>query len=298
VSRWIRLYAETLHDPKILQLSDSLYRAWTILLCIASEHDGELPPAAEIAILLREKPHRVAGWLTALSRAGLLDNADGVFSPHNWHVRQYKTDKSDPTGAKRAKDYRDRKRDARDASRRDGRDGHDPTTRPETETEADPETDTDHAPKKVRAPDRFDEFWKTYPRRDGQHPRKPAEVRFNALVKSGVDPEMLIAEAKKLHTAESARGNVGTRFIPMAVTWLNQQRWSDHAAVAFTATEMPPEAILEKSVEMFAKTGRWSRWAGSPEPGEPGCRASVELLAKYGLGPDGRKLELSTAVAS
>jgi hypothetical protein len=141
VSRWFRFYPETIHDPKILELSDGLYRAWTILLCIASEHDGELPSAAKIAISLRVKPHRVAEWLTALSRAGLMDNADGVFSPHNWQVRQYKTDKSDPTGAKRAKDYRDRRRDARDASRRDGRDGNEPTSRPETETEPDPETD-------------------------------------------------------------------------------------------------------------------------------------------------------------
>lgn len=140
----------------------------------------------------------------------------------------------------------------------------------------------------VRAPSRFEDFWKAYPRREGANPRKPAESKFNALVKSGADPEMMIAAARQLSQAESAKGNIGTRFIPMASTWLNQQRWADHAALAFLAseTEMP----IEDAVKFFAKVGRWSRWAG-PEPGQLGCKASDELLAKHGLAPDGRKLE-------
>ena len=81
--------------------------------------------------------------------------------------------------------------------------------------------------------DDFEEFWKAYPRRDGPNPRKPAEQKFNALVKTGVDPAIMIARAKKLAADEAGRGNVGTRFIPQAVTWLNQQRWADHAAAAF-----------------------------------------------------------------
>jgi hypothetical protein len=150
------------------------------------------------------------------------------------------------------------------------------------------------APK--RAPSRFDEFWKAYPRRDGPNPRKPAESRFNTLVKTGLDPEMLIAEAKKLAVEEGKRGNVGTRFIPQAATWLNQQRWSDHAAVAFLVAELSPaerakaEAEqLDAAVAFFARTGVWSRHVGA-SPDLPGCRASPALLAKYGLGPDGRKL--------
>jgi uncharacterized protein YdaU (DUF1376 family) len=156
------------------------------------------------------------------------------------------------------------------------------------------------AAKSARKPSRFDEFWQAYPRRDGPNPRKPAESRFNTLVKTGLDPEMLIAEAKKLAVEEGKRGNVGTRFIPQAATWLNQQRWSDHAAVAFLVAEMSPadrakaEAEqLEKAVEFFARSGVWSRHAGA-SPDLPGCRASPALLAKYGLAPDGRKLALAS----
>lgn len=140
-----------------------------------------------------------------------------------------------------------------------------------------------------RAPDRFDDFWRAYPRRDGANPRAPAEKRFRALVKSGVDPEMMIAAASKLASEEGAKGNVGTAFIPQAMTWLNQKRWSDHAAVAFMVAEQDPEKQLEAAVSMWARMGRWSRYAG-PEPGVVGCRASAELLAKHGLGVDGLRL--------
>ncbi|WP_338688941.1 hypothetical protein V5279_25130 [Bradyrhizobium sp. 26S5] len=176
-----------------------------------------------------------------------------------------------------------------------------------TETEAERETDTRAknrpasaqidleeaiAAKRSAEPSRFDEFWQAYPRRDGPNPRKPAETRFNSLVKTGLDPAMLIAAAAKLAADEQARGNIGTRFIPQACTWLNQQRWSDHAAVAALA-EAKGTAIselqLESAVKFYARTRVWSRHAG-PEPGLSGCRASPELLQKHGLAPDGRKL--------
>lgn len=35
-------------------------------------------------------------------------------------------------------------------------------------------------------------------------------------------------------------------------------------------------------VDLFKKTGKWSRWAG-PEPGQIGCRAPPEILKKYGV---------------
>jgi hypothetical protein len=147
-------------------------------------------------------------------------------------------------------------------------------------------------PKPAAAPSRFDEFWQAYPRRDGPNPRQPAETRFNALVKTGLDPEMMISEAKKLAVAENARGNIGTRFIPQAVTWLNQARWTDHAAIAALAELTDAGMTIEQAVAMFAKMGVWSRHAHSPALGEPGCKASAELLAKYGLDLMGRKIEV------
>ncbi|WP_431014582.1 YdaU family protein [Bradyrhizobium pachyrhizi] len=138
---------------------------------------------------------------------------------------------------------------------------------------------------------RFDEFWQAYPRRDGPNPRKPAEAKFSALVKAGLDPQMMIDAVRKLAADEAARGKVGTQFIPRATTWLNEQRWSDHAAVAALQTMSGEcdEFQLESAVKFYARTRVWSRHAG-PEPGLTGCRASAELLQRHGLAPDGRKL--------
>ncbi|MGO4510906.1 hypothetical protein AB4Z51_28240 [Bradyrhizobium sp. 2TAF36] len=171
-----------------------------------------------------------------------------------------------------------------------------PDAMPEREEEAEKEEETDSRPGKARperAPSRFDEFWQAYPRRDGPNPRKPAETRFDSLVKTGLDPQMLIDAAKKLATDEGARGNIGTRFIPQAVTWLNQQRWSDHAAIAALQSMGPTNGFtIENAVEHWAKLGRWPRGMGA-EPGMASCEASPGLLAQYGIAPDGRKLVMS-----
>lgn len=133
--------------------------------------------------------------------------------------------------------------------------------------------------------DAFEEFWKAYPRREGPNPRKPAEQKFNALAKTGVDPAMMIAAVKRMAT-DQAR-DVGTRFIPQAITWLNQQRWSDHAAVAFSAAAGPDKIPIEDAVSIFAKTGQWSRHA----PVADVSQAPPELLAKHGISPDGRRIQ-------
>lgn len=132
----------------------------------------------------------------------------------------------------------------------------------------------------------FENFWKAYPRRDGPNPRKPAEAKFNALVKTGLEPAFLLVEVDKFAAAEGSRGNVGTRFIPQAVTWLSQQRWSDHAAVSFVG-DIPQKMTMEQAIEQFAKLGSWSRHA----PINDISQAPAELLAKHGLLPDGRRVQ-------
>lgn len=97
---------------------------------------------------------------------------------------------------------------------------------------------------------KFDEFWKEYPKREGDNPRKPAEKKFNALVKTGVAPELIIAGARQATIDARARGNLGTKFIPQAITWLNQQRFIDCAAASFESAADP-----EKPPGFHAKFG-------------------------------------------
>jgi hypothetical protein len=151
----------------------------------------------------------------------------------------------------------------------------DTNTRKEEEIEADSRSIADAS--RPSAVGKFEEFWKAYPRRDGPNPRKPAEQKFNALVKSGVDPDLMIQAARQLDVDEGRRGNIGTRFVPQALTWLGQQRWTDHAAV--TAS---PDAPIDwdNVLSFYKRTGHWSKHAGN-DPTSPGCRAPPDLLAKY-----------------
>lgn len=89
-----------------------MHRAWYTLMCVSSANGGELPSVDDVAARLRMKPGQVAAWITHLVTAGLFDNDDGVFRPHNWAKRQYKSDVTDPTNAARQKRYRENKRNA------------------------------------------------------------------------------------------------------------------------------------------------------------------------------------------
>lgn len=82
------------------------------------------------------------------------------------------------------------------------------------------------------ASSRFEDFWKEYPKRDGDNPRKPAEKKFNALVKTGVDPEVMVSGSRKASADARARGVYGTKFVPQAIKWLNDQRFHDYAVAA------------------------------------------------------------------
>lgn len=74
----------------------------------------------------------------------------------------------------------------------------------------------------------FDRFCAAYPSRNGSlGSRKAAEQKFLTLVKSGTDPEAIIAGAKRYAEWAEREGNAGTKFIAQHTTWLNQERWSE-----------------------------------------------------------------------
>lgn len=139
--------------------------------------------------------------------------------------------------------------------------------------------------KPTRADEKFEEFWRERPRREGDDPRKPAEKKFKALVKTGVDPDVIIAGAKAATKAAKERGNYGTRFIPQTVKWLNDQRFADYAADSFEQASAEPEVIdWEAQMIRYTQGYQWSvKWYG-PEPGDGGCRVPADILAKHGYG--------------
>jgi hypothetical protein len=125
--RWFRFYSGVPFDPKLLRLSDRLYRLWTYLLSIAAENDGFLPSIDDLALMFREKATRLEHDIQELIRAGLFEATQGGrLTPHNWNARQYKRDVS----TERVKRFRERQAKPDETVA-----GNAPETETETETE-------------------------------------------------------------------------------------------------------------------------------------------------------------------
>ena len=75
--------------------------------------------------------------------------------------------------------------------------------------------------------DAFEIFWKTYPKRSGSNPKKNAFKKFSSALKRGVSADDIISGAEKLSLYHQSKGDDGSEFVPMAQTWLNQERWED-----------------------------------------------------------------------
>jgi hypothetical protein len=146
------------------------------------------------------------------------------------------------------------------------------------------------------ARDFFEEFWKEYPARDGDNPKLPAKIKFDALVKTGVDPELMIAGAKRYAAKAREKGQAGTQYVAHALKWLSEQRWADTAAVAFINAERsadPQPADWRMAVKRWlGNESHWPRWAGN-SPGSSACRCPPEILLELGVDPEtGRRTAL------
>lgn len=109
----------------------------------------------------------------------------------------------------------------------------------------------------------FEKFWSTYPRRKGANPSKPAQDRFLAAVRSGADPDAIIAAAARYASELSAQGKIGTEFVAQAATWLNQRRWQDY--------DQPTDAAISIGTKHWIAldSPEWSAWSkhrGRPFP--------------------------------
>lgn len=105
-------------------------------------------------------------------------------------------------------------------------------------------------------------FWQAYPSRgDAANPKAPALEKFARAVKSGVDPEAIIAAAGRYAEIERTAGRAGTEKIAQAVTWLNQRRWGDYADAPASKSHPPLTFVARDSPEWL------QRVAGGHKPG-------------------------------
>lgn len=112
---WIRLYRESLHDPKIVTLSDRQHRAWHNLLLIADDA-GMLPPMRNVASHMRVSITEATQLVAELIEAELVDveaiDGPSVYRLHGWSKRQYVSDSS----TERSRKFRAKSRCNEDAT--------------------------------------------------------------------------------------------------------------------------------------------------------------------------------------
>lgn len=126
--------------------------------------------------------------------------------------------------------------------------------------------------------DDFERFRAAYPKRDGTDPKEPARKKFEAMVKSGINPDLIIAGAEVFAAAEQKRGNIGSRFIPHSATWLNKRQWEDHQPQRETSAASEAESWRIPVENWRRDPSTWASHAWGPAPGEPGCQVPKSLL--------------------
>jgi len=147
-----------------------------------------------------------------------------------------------------------------------------PDAIPEKEIQDKEEIEEEHTTAAPRVNVKFDEFWKEYPRREGDNPRKTAEKKFKALVKTGVDPDVIIAGAKRASQDARKQSIYGTKYIPQAIKWLNDERFLDLAVETFEADDGMVEVLDQIQLEAWDAYGLQHRGKKYPRDKKGGWR--------------------------
>jgi len=106
-------------------------------------------------------------------------------------------------------------------------------------------------------PDRFEEFWQAYPRRQGANPRQPALKSYTKALERGSSHEEIMTGVHTLCSIQ--RKDIGTPYIPQAVTWLNQERWRDYGARMTTGIAGPIDAKEQRRLNAIAENAGFFR---------------------------------------
>jgi hypothetical protein len=270
---WFRMYSDVINDPKVMRLAEATRWHWVAVLCVACKSGGRVPPTRDVAFLLRMTEKAAALILTELHSAGLLDRDGDGFVPHNWDGRQFKSDRSN----ERVQRHREKKRNAT-GNVTGGVTGTPPEqSRAETEqSRADARAVDDLGKGALRA---------------GLRAVLGSEIdlsRADGWLSKGYDVAMVLEVVRELHARKPDIASLAYFELALA------ERHENRAMTPSERAAYGAKTNFDSVIDVFARTGVWSRYAG-PEPGMLGCRAPPELLAKHGIGPDGRKLPKQAA---
>lgn len=71
---------------------------------------------------------------------------------------------------------------------------------------------------------KFDEAWRQYPKREGSNSKQAAQRAWNARIREGIDPDVLVAAVVAYAAAMKAAGNIGTPYVKQASTFFGRDR--------------------------------------------------------------------------
>ncbi|WP_175803707.1 hypothetical protein [Burkholderia ambifaria] len=72
--------------------------------------------------------------------------------------------------------------------------------------------------------EKFDEAWRQYPKREGSNSKQAAQRAWNARIREGIDPGVMVAAVVAYAAAMKAAGNIGTQYVKQASTFFGRDR--------------------------------------------------------------------------
>lgn len=262
--RWLRLYDDTINDPKILKLPEATRWHWIAMLCVASKNDGALPALDDVAIQLRVTAAKATEIITVLVKAGLLDKTETGFEPHNWNGRQYKSDVS----TERVKRFRNAKRNVSHTVSETVSETSESVSVSVSVSKKEKEEKkvplcSDDWPK-----DYGDLFWQAYPRKTE---KLSAMKKLSALRKSGIVTFADLMAGVKRYAATGTE----PQYTKHPTTWLNAGCWADELQTGGGRVEGTRNTHKTGHDAMFAVLARKAReiagdgeMAGTADAGE------------------------------
>ena len=87
---WLKLFHETIYDPKIMMRSPGARLRWYECLCLAGDidKDGELPSIEHMLFVFRISEEQLLDELSELARAGMIVQTGDTYVVKNWTKRQ------------------------------------------------------------------------------------------------------------------------------------------------------------------------------------------------------------------
>lgn len=115
---WLKLFHETIYDPKVMMMSPGARLRFYECLCLAGDYDrgGDLPATQHMAFVFRVSEDQLLAELNELIAAGIFDLVDGTYTIKKFGDRQSAMDVKERVEryrySKRNEEYEEQKRNS------------------------------------------------------------------------------------------------------------------------------------------------------------------------------------------